>query len=219
MLLLLSKERNLCVFVGDNESRPFTDALSQLSYSVGEKVTFSNITGNFLLVPLKSSCTTSKRLHSYFCFNQFLLFNFLVFFRVLFGVFFSQHILRDIYDLSNWNCFNVQDLRISVWSMSPSCLCSVLLANRYVYIFTEMKYHMSRNKLTFVLIILLQKTKPTQQSVRDLRGLGLTPDIIACRSTKVYLSILVSSPLVLWYITKTLIILSFLFSGRYLKRM
>lgn len=101
LLLLLSKERNLCVFVGDNESRPFTDALSQLSYSVGEKVTFCNITGNFLLVPLKSSCTTSKRLHSYFCFNQFLLFNFLVFFRVLFGVFFSQHILRDIYDLSN----------------------------------------------------------------------------------------------------------------------
>ncbi|CAN6832866.1 unnamed protein product [Brassica oleracea] len=30
-----------------------------------------------------------------------------------------------------------------------------------------------------------QKTKPTQHSVRDLRGLGLTPNIIACRSTKV----------------------------------
>ncbi|KAJ1659628.1 CTP synthase ura7 [Dispira simplex] len=29
-----------------------------------------------------------------------------------------------------------------------------------------------------------QKTKPTQSSVRDLRGLGLNPDIIACRSTK-----------------------------------
>ncbi|PVV02394.1 hypothetical protein BB560_003153 [Smittium megazygosporum] len=28
-----------------------------------------------------------------------------------------------------------------------------------------------------------QKTKPTQASVRDLRGLGLSPDIIACRST------------------------------------
>ncbi|KAJ3296832.1 CTP synthase [Rhizoclosmatium globosum] len=27
-----------------------------------------------------------------------------------------------------------------------------------------------------------QKTKPTQASVRDLRGLGLTPDLIACRS-------------------------------------
>lgn len=27
-----------------------------------------------------------------------------------------------------------------------------------------------------------QKTKPTQSSVRDLRGLGLTPDVIACRS-------------------------------------
>ena len=30
-----------------------------------------------------------------------------------------------------------------------------------------------------------QKTKPTQASVRDLRGLGLSPDIIACRSTKI----------------------------------
>ena len=29
-----------------------------------------------------------------------------------------------------------------------------------------------------------QKTKPTQSSVRDLRGLGLSPDIIACRSSK-----------------------------------
>ncbi|KAI8807969.1 CTP synthase [Cladochytrium replicatum] len=29
-----------------------------------------------------------------------------------------------------------------------------------------------------------QKTKPTQNSVRDLRGLGLSPDLIACRSSK-----------------------------------
>ncbi|KAI9139732.1 CTP synthase [Paraphysoderma sedebokerense] len=29
-----------------------------------------------------------------------------------------------------------------------------------------------------------QKTKPTQSSIRDLRGLGLTPDVIACRSSK-----------------------------------
>lgn len=29
-----------------------------------------------------------------------------------------------------------------------------------------------------------QKTKPTQASVRDLRGLGLLPDIVACRSSK-----------------------------------
>ncbi|PJF17047.1 CTP synthase, partial [Paramicrosporidium saccamoebae] len=28
-----------------------------------------------------------------------------------------------------------------------------------------------------------QKTKPTQASVRDLRGLGLSPDVIACRSS------------------------------------
>ncbi|KAI9103287.1 CTP synthase N-terminus-domain-containing protein [Phlyctochytrium arcticum] len=29
-----------------------------------------------------------------------------------------------------------------------------------------------------------QKTKPTQASVRDLRGLGLSPDLVACRSSK-----------------------------------
>ncbi len=28
-----------------------------------------------------------------------------------------------------------------------------------------------------------QKTKPTQSSIRDLRGLGLSPDVIACRSS------------------------------------
>lgn len=28
-----------------------------------------------------------------------------------------------------------------------------------------------------------QKTKPTQSSIRDLRGLGLSPDIVACRSS------------------------------------
>lgn len=33
-----------------------------------------------------------------------------------------------------------------------------------------------------------QKTKPTQATVRDLRGLGLTPDIVACR-------VLVNKPL------------------------
>lgn len=33
-----------------------------------------------------------------------------------------------------------------------------------------------------------QKTKPTQASVRDLRGLGLSPDVIACRSTQPLLS-------------------------------
>lgn len=29
-----------------------------------------------------------------------------------------------------------------------------------------------------------QKTKPTQASVRDLRGLGLSPDVVACRSSE-----------------------------------
>ena len=38
------------------------------------------------------------------------------------------------------------------------------------------------------MIFVLQKTKPTQHSVRELRSLGLTPNILACRSTKVMFS-------------------------------
>lgn len=34
-------------------------------------------------------------------------------------------------------------------------------------------------------VIIVQKTKPTQHSVRQLRGLGLTPHILTCRSTAV----------------------------------
>lgn len=34
-------------------------------------------------------------------------------------------------------------------------------------------------------VIIIQKTKPTQHSVRQLRGLGLTPHILTCRSTTV----------------------------------
>lgn len=33
--------------------------------------------------------------------------------------------------------------------------------------------------------VLVQKTKPTQNSIRKLREYGLTPNIIACRCTKV----------------------------------
>ena len=38
---------------------------------------------------------------------------------------------------------------------------------------------------SILLTFALQKTKPTQHSVRGLRSLGLTPNILACRSTKV----------------------------------
>lgn len=43
----------------------------------------------------------------------------------------------------------------------------------------------------FLLIrnLYLQKTKPTQHSVRQLRGLGLIPNLLACRSSKVCLFI------------------------------
>lgn len=42
--------------------------------------------------------------------------------------------------------------------------------------------------LNFLVKFQFQKTKPTQHSVRGLRGLGLTPNILACRSTKVHSS-------------------------------
>lgn len=56
----------------------------------------------------------------------------------------------------------------------------------------------------------IQKTKPTQHSVRGLRSLGLTPNIIACRSTTVSLSL--SPPIYIYiYIRVFIIYLSMYF--------
>lgn len=41
--------------------------------------------------------------------------------------------------------------------------------------------------MSMTLFLRGQKTKPTQHSVRGLRSLGLTPNILACRSTTVSL--------------------------------
>lgn len=42
------------------------------------------------------------------------------------------------------------------------------------------------NKLKIItLSVTVQKTKPTQHSVRELRALGLTPHLLACRSSQV----------------------------------
>ena len=52
-----------------------------------------------------------------------------------------------------------------------------------------LSYIFPKNSMALINSVLkifnLQKTKPTQHSVRGLRGLGLTPNILACRSTKV----------------------------------
>lgn len=67
----------------------------------------------------------------------------------------------------------------------------MLLANRYfvklVFLsqLSIMRTKISFIKHTFQYIYHVQKTKPTQHSVRGLRGLGLTPHILACRSTTV----------------------------------
>ena len=54
------------------------------------------------------------------------------------------------------------------------------------------KFKVGRENVTFVHVSLVpvmgpageQKTKPTQHSVKELRGLGITPDILVCRSTE-----------------------------------
>lgn len=46
----------------------------------------------------------------------------------------------------------------------------------------------------------VQKTKPTQHSVRGLRCMGLTPHILACRSTTVVLSLSLSLTRTSWHI-------------------
>lgn len=59
--------------------------------------------------------------------------------------------------------------------------------------------------LKFVTIPFMQKTKPTQHSVRELRALGLTPHFLACRSAQVLLQNLLKSviPWKLWPLTVT----------------
>lgn len=55
--------------------------------------------------------------------------------------------------------------------------CSVFSSSKFLCITLEWHWFLYE-----------QKTKPTQHSVRGLRSLGLTPDILACRSTMVFSS-------------------------------
>jgi CTP synthase len=62
----------------------------------------------------------------------------------------------------------------------------------YIEALRQFQFRVGRNNVTFVHVSLVpvmgpvgeQKTKPTQHSVKELRGLGITPDILVCRSTK-----------------------------------
>ncbi|KAL9843027.1 putative CTP synthase (glutamine hydrolyzing) [Arabidopsis thaliana] len=57
---------------------------------------------------------------------------------------------------------------------------------------SQLSYSVGRENFCLIHVTLVpvlsvvgeQKTKPTQHSIKDLRGFGLTPNIIACRSTK-----------------------------------
>lgn len=62
----------------------------------------------------------------------------------------------------------------------------------YVEALRQFQFKVGRENVTFVHVSLVpvmgpvgeQKTKPTQHSVKELRGLGITPDILVCRSTQ-----------------------------------
>lgn len=61
---------------------------------------------------------------------------------------------------------------------------------QYVEAFRQLQFKAGRDNFCLVHVSLVvetnngeQKTKPTQQNVRELRALGLAPDFIACRST------------------------------------
>ena len=61
----------------------------------------------------------------------------------------------------------------------------------YVEALRQFQFRVSRENVTFVHVSLVpvlgpvgeQKTKPTQHTVKELRGLGITPDILVCRSS------------------------------------
>lgn len=61
-------------------------------------------------------------------------------------------------------------------------------SSQFVEALRQFQFRVGRENLVFVHVSLVpcvageQKTKPTQASVRQLRALGLNPDIIACRS-------------------------------------
>ena len=61
----------------------------------------------------------------------------------------------------------------------------------YVEALRQFQFRVGRENITFVHVSLVpvmgpvgeQKTKPTQHTVKELRGLGITPDILVCRSS------------------------------------
>ena len=62
----------------------------------------------------------------------------------------------------------------------------------YIEALRQFQFRVGRENVTFVHVSLVpvmgpvgeQKTKPTQHTVKELRGLGITPDILVCRSTE-----------------------------------
>ena len=94
-----------------------------------------------------------------------------------------------------------QVLGTSVWCMLVLFQFLMSLVSRYIWPLAMSHCLVTNHKIYMLLFgqiclgpltlslymccLLLQKTKPTQHSVRGLRGLGLTPNILACRSTKV----------------------------------
>lgn len=62
----------------------------------------------------------------------------------------------------------------------------------YIEALRQFQFRVGRDNVTFVHVSLVpvmgpvgeQKTKPTQHSVKELRGLGIIPDILVCRSTQ-----------------------------------
>ena len=61
----------------------------------------------------------------------------------------------------------------------------------YIEALRQFQFRVGRENVTFVHVSLVpvmgpvgeQKTKPTQHTVKELRGLGISPDILVCRST------------------------------------
>ena len=62
----------------------------------------------------------------------------------------------------------------------------------YLEALRQFQFRVGRENVTFVHVSLVpvlgpvgeQKTKPTQHTVKELMGLGITPDVLVCRSTK-----------------------------------
>lgn len=79
-------------------------------------------------------------------------------------------------------CLNSESFTVYTWIFYPVPIYEIMVPSQFnvIYFWDSIFF-----TLNMYFCAHLQKTKPTQHSVRELRALGLTPHFLACRSAQV----------------------------------